>query len=495
MKPVWMVLGVLLVFASIAGAQTTQPAEQYLAVVRASADAILAHGRDTMGTQKSNMILSLLDRHTAEPLDELPTASVGIRDTDRTGPYGSNASVQMDLYRVLMELGRITGEQHYTTAGCDGTVDALKITQHPETGLLAWGEHLYWNCKTDSFEKNKAMNRPIHEPKRHLLFFDLWYAAAPDQTIKYARGLWDHQIFDQATGDFSRHAQYDLHRPDKGFDFEKEGGYFINTWARAYEKTKDPVFTQAIRVLAGRYLGRTNSHDLLDWDSSGKEDRANFCVPLWMVSIATECFDSTPRVDEQTAAVLRDLATRSDRGFLSLQHDPAGKGFIAWAATDTGVPRSRNDTDGYSRPWGQRYGVHTNAMFALLAYTRQAQLKDGVAADAYRKMIVQTAELYARTPAHGDQNDIWAGEYGTAVFTEIAAYRLTQDRKYLDAARTIADDAVATLWADGVLPRASSKVDHYEAMTYADTLMLSLLALHEHLNGLSPQVPVSDLVR
>lgn len=484
-----------LLAASAAMAQTTLPSDRYLQLVRKSADALLENGRDTMGQQQSAMILSVLDRRTGRPLAELPKAPAGIRNTDRTGPYGSNASVQMDLYRVLMELSRLTGDEKYASAGRDGIVDCLKITQHPTTGLLAWGEHLFWNCQTDTYEKSAAMNRPIHEPKRDLLYFDLWYAAAPDQTIKYARGLWDHQIFDQKTGNFSRHAQYDVHRPEKGMDFPKEGSFFIDIWARAYEKTRDPVFTQAIRVLAKRYLDRTTSNDLIEWDSSGIPDRANFCVPLWMMSMALECHEAIPRVDEETARLLRELETRSDRGFLSIKHEPAGKGFVAWAATDSGVPRPRNGTNGYARPWSMRYGIHMNAMFALLANTRQEQLKTGPVADAYRKLILQSADAYAVTPADSDKNDVWAGEYGIAIFTEIAAYRLTNDRKYLDAAQVIADEAVATLWGDGVLPRASAKTDHYEAMTYADTLMLALLALHEHLNGLPAQVPVSDLVR
>jgi hypothetical protein len=490
-----LILIVTNLLATTALAQTTKPANAYLAVVRKSADALLANGRDTMGQLQSAMILSVLDRRTAKPLTELPKPPDGIRSTDRTGPHGSNASVQMDLYRVLIELGRLTGDAKYATAGRDGIVDCLKITQHPTTGLIAWGEHLYWNCLTDTYEKPPEMNRPIHEPKRDLIFFDLWYTAAPEQTIKYARGLWDHQIFDQSTGDFSRHTQYDLHRPEKGMDFPKEGSFFIDTWARAYEKTKDPVFTQAIRVLAKRYLDRTTNKDLIEWDSSGRPDRANFCVPLWMMSMSLECHEAIPRVDEETAKLLRELETRSDRGFLGMGHDPDGKGFVAWAATDTGVARPRNGTDGYSRPWSMRYGIHMNAMFALLANTRQEQLKTGPIADAYRKLIVQTADLYARTPARGDQNDVWAGEYGIAVFTEIAAYRLTNDRKYLAAAQTLADDTIAALWAEAALPRASTKVDHYEGMTYADTLMLSLLALHEHVAGLPPQVPVSDLVR
>ena len=92
--------------------------------------------------------------------------------------------------------------------------------------------------------------------------------------------------------------------------------------------------------------------------------------------------------------------------------------------------------------------------------------------------------------------DISSCEYGMAVFTEIAAYRLTGEARYLKAARTIADRALADLWSAGAaLPRASTQTTHYEAIAYSDTLLLSLLALHEHVAGRKPTVPISALCR
>ena len=83
-----------------------------------------------------------------------------------------------------------------------------------------------------------------------------------------------------------------------------------------------------------------------------------------------------------------------------------------------------------------------------------------------------------------------------AILLELAAYRLTASQVYLDAACQLADDAIAVLWdGDRVLPRASTRTHYYDVISYADTLMLSLLALHEHVAGLDPQVPISDLNR
>jgi len=189
--------------------------DRYLTVARRAADALLAEGRDDYGPQKSALILSVLDPKTGRPLSKLPKAPSGVRGSDRCPPYGSNANLQQDLYRTLDELSRITGDPRYVQASHAALVDFLRMTQHPETGLLAWGEHLCWDCQNDRATAAKPEDKLIHEPKRGFLYFDLLYQAEPARMLKYARGLWDHQIADHRTGDFSRHAAYDKLGPGR----------------------------------------------------------------------------------------------------------------------------------------------------------------------------------------------------------------------------------------------------------------------------------------
>ena len=516
----------LLVNISMSGAEPASPAAydgRYLDIVKKSADVLLARAVDTYGEKKSAMIISVLDAKTGEPfvkrerklkdgsvVQQLPAPPYGVREYDRVGEGGSNASLQVDLYRVLPELSRLTGDNRYRDAGREALLDLFRITQHPDTGLLAWGEHTWWNCLTDepeSFEKiTQGIPKFIHEPKRDFNYFDLVYQYEPERMIKYARGLWDHQIFDQKTGDFSRHANYDIHQPRKGFDFPKEGGFFINTWACAYEKTKDPVFLQAISVLANRYLSRTNERGLLDWDTSGLPERANMCVPLWLESLAIEADDATPRVDEATAALLKQLTANNDKGFLGLPHEVTNpeRGFICNAFTDTGLPRPRPErkTDGYSKPWGLGYGSYTTVMFGLLANTRQQQLGSGEQADQYRKLLFQAADVYHNAKPDLEKQELWSCEYGMVIFLELAAHRLSGKAEYLATAQYYGDQALRVFWLRGesgdaklVLPRATNKTSYYDAITYPDTLMLSLLALHEASAGLEPKVPISDTIR
>jgi uncharacterized protein YyaL (SSP411 family) len=171
---------------------------------------------------------------------------------------------------------------------------------------------------------------------------------------------------------------------------------------------------------------------------------------------------------------------------------------LFYAYTDSGKPHpdEGKKTDGHTHAWGLGYGVQSTAMVANVCYTRQAQLGDSPKGDAYRKLIIEAAELY-KTSRPAEDQDIWGDEYGMVIFTELAAYRLTGDRSYLQAAQAIADLAIEALWDGGktALPSASSKTDYYDVTCYPDTTIFALLALHEALSGQEPQIPISDLVR
>ena len=97
--------------------------------------------------------------------------------------------------------------------------------------------------------------------------------------LAFAQGLWDHQIRDHKTGNFSRHAGYEHHGPGLDYDFAKEASYFIDCWSRAYQKSRKDVFREPVEVLARRYLGKLNEHNLIALDSTADPGRAD--VTVW----------------------------------------------------------------------------------------------------------------------------------------------------------------------------------------------------------------------
>jgi len=69
---------------------------------------------------------------------------------------------------------------------------------------------------------------------------------------------------------------------------------------------------------------------------------------------------------------------------------------------------------------------------------------------------------------------------GNAIWHMMCAYKLSGDQRFKQRATEFADLSIKTFITDGCpLPRASSVNDHYEAITGADTMMMSLLWLSQ----------------
>jgi hypothetical protein len=140
--------------------------------------------------------------------------------------------------------------------------------------------------------------------------------------------------------------------------------------------------------------------------------------------------------------------------------------------------------------WGASYGSTTAATYAMFCVARHEQ----VGKEAYRDVVIATADAYLNSSPEEDV-DVWPMSFAHAVTIELAAYRWTKHEVYLQRARRFARMAVEIFWQDNPLPRASFKTGHYEAITGADSLALSLLELHAVLNGLKINVPSNTIDR
>ncbi len=334
-----------------------------------------------------------------------------------------------------------------------------------------------------------------HEMKRKMVFWDYYYKVNPQAALRFARGLWEHQIHNRETGDFSRHAGYNQHRTGSGYDFPKEAGYTIEVWAQAYRDSQEEVFLEAIDMLSQRYINKLNHIYQIEHDTRRPEQSS----PIENLSLAICSANAAKWLPEgDLRSRLKKLAKSIDKGFHLLEHDIKGPGFIYICHTETGkpYPRESHQAVGYAVDWELKYGRKTNAQVALLCYTRMLQLPEGGTRYKYRDAILTTADKYLHSDPDVNNVDIWPGEYGMAVFLQIVAYRLTGEAKYLSRARHFANEAILHYFdPDSLLPKATNWVRHYECVTRCDTLILSLLALHVAENDLLVEIPISDIDR
>jgi len=441
---------------------TQQVQPSLLDVVRRYADAMIEHGRDTYGQQQSGLLLSALDRGTLKPLAIRPTPPGGIRREDRAGLpwralHGANPQLDQNLLRVLYALSEITGEPRYREVAEQEVRWFFQNTQSPVTGLLPWGEHLAWDVMLD--QPISGSTELTHEFSRPWVLWDESFRLAPEAAKRFALGLWNHQIANQKTGAYDRHAPYDRHGPTDGKDFPRHGGFYIHTWAHAYKHTKDETFLRAIESVLARFERKRTGPNGVMSSTAG---------PLDVETAAS-------MVPEPLASRLREFAQTEDRLILEDLRRTYGRpdGTLAFKPT-----------------WEAGYSSGVTADWAMFGLARYEQVQK----QEFRNLIIAVADAYVDTlPA--EDVDVWPMSFSHIISAEVAAYKLTKRSVYFEQARRFARMAVEIFFEDNPLPRASFKTGHYETITGADSLALSLLEVHAATNHLDIAIPSNTIDR
>jgi hypothetical protein len=401
----------------------------YLQVVRSYADTLLEKGRDSYGKEHSPLFATTLDRKSLKIFDEAGLERLwqirlqdwenwGVRNRDRM-TTGANPMHDQNLYQILYALTEITGDKRYAKEA-DKTIKwFFEYCQSPVTGLMAWGEHMGWDFRTEglimwkkgSHHGGRMQEYNTHEFYRPWVLWDRSFEVSPQASTKFARGLWDHQIGDHNTGNFSRHANYEMHQTFKNSEYPRHGGYYIATWAQAYRHTKDPNFARAIEALVGYFDSRrSRQSDAFPAESAERSGgKALWTTSNLMYAICT--WNGADYMPDELAWKMRQSVLRTDRAFFKLAHDlKGGKGFVGNAHVDTLEPNPRG---GYTTAW-------SHAGTANICYVRYKQVKLA----EYAKLILDAANLYRRSEPE-IKSALHPGILGHVIYLMLGAYELT----------------------------------------------------------------------
>jgi len=448
-----LITALLLVpLAAIRGSEPPGDADRYLTIVRAYADCMIERGRDTYGKEHSPLFAEALDRRTLKLLEgdalqkarELTFEEWLIRPNDRM-LTGANPMHCLNLHQVLYALTEITGEKRYAAEADASLKFFFEHCQNPATGLLYWGEHAGWDLLNDA-----PIPSHRHEFYRPWVLWERCWSLSPEACERFARGLWDHQIGDKATGLYSRHGDISGKNPiPADAPYPRHGGFYIETWAFAYQRTQDKVFLKAIETVVDlqermRLSGGMVAGGNLKSPGTRKAQDVGFAVSLWAAAAS---------LPEPLAAKLRTVARANDI-----------------PATEDVAPKLRSPnlwSDGYGGAGGQIAGP------ANLLMVRYGQTKP----ERYRERILAVADLHLSNPVNLDF-PLHPVIFGKVIYLMLNAGEMTGDARYLDRADDLARKAVELFLSDGCpLPRATHQHDHYEAVTNGDSLMMSLLQL------------------
>jgi len=425
----------------------------YLELVKAYADALLEHGRDTYGTVHSPLIASTLERHSLSLMSSKPPDIKGIRGGDRS-VTGSNVFHDQDLYQVFYALSELTGNSRYAKEADKTLKWFFEHCQSPATGLMTWGEHLSWGFENDAVA---GRGDGPHEFFCPWVLWDRSFEFAPKGCKNFARGLWDHQIHEHS-GEFSRHAKWASHGTAVGNGYPRHGGFYIATWAEAYERSKEVVFLKAIETVVDHFE-KTSSEKTGAIPCCTTPSRLHIVWPESNLSLAVDLWDAAEKVPDKLARKMRQRAFETDRVYLSLAHEfgPGGRGFVAGANVDT-LERLTEGPWTDTAIWATGYGKATDAQIAMLCYLRYQQVK----MPGYKKLVFDSASRYLYTEPNVDIT-LYPGSMADAIFHMLAAYQLTGCKYYLERADYFACKAIGIFLDEASpLPKASSQHEHYE---------------------------------
>jgi len=438
----------------------------HLDAIRAYADCLLTKGRDRYGSVHSPLFAEALDRETLAILDGDRLRHVAAITRDQWGlrPHdrmlgGANPQHCQNLFQVLYALTAITGEPKYAREADRSLRWFLKHCQSPKTGLFYWGEHAGWDLSSDKPGEYASGN--THEFFRPWVLWDRCWKLSPDACRRFALGLWEHQIVDHETGDYSRHAFIDRHGPGRGSPYPRHGGFYVLTWAKAYHQTGDVVYLKAIRAVV-RGLER---------DRRGKgmvisRDRKSGTRRPFDISLVISLDAAVPLLPDDLAAELRKIADRNDRA--------AEEEFRTVREVDH-ASRNHSDASGPTvNLWSSGYGSYGGeiAGSANVRLERYRQTKG----KHFRVAAVAAADRYLASeidlsfPVH-------PGTVGKVVWLLVGVHEITEDQRYLNRADHFADQSMKLFLDDCPLPKASHTHNHYEAISGADTLIMALLRL------------------
>ena len=468
--------------------QSTQQAKRdYLYYVQTFADTLLATELDKYGPAATAMWPAVIDaRDRTVPIRGVPPTE-GVRPSDRA-VGGANYYHDVLTLRVFDRLTDLTGDGRYQAAAKNYSQAFLERAQHPKTGLLGWGEHLYYNFFTDTVSVSESRmidQMPGFQMPHELIEWTppwprLW-RVDPARTRRAIEGLQYHFTGpDSQTNLFNRHAIWNKSTYQKVImPWIKHAALYAYSYAFLYQQTGEAAWKEKSWQIGTLYWNlrdrRTNLvfgclYHASEPEAGKTASLSNTALYAYWLYKAGELAASEEMKRQAVALVL---------AYDKYGWNEEKKSYYSEVQLDgspiEGAP--------WATPWKEGYGTSS-----LLTLSRVAAYMAATGGGNELTAIVKKALTVANEkPLPAVYN---AQNLGEAIHAYLEGYELTKDPTYQKEARRYADLAIASLWKGGLFVRQSGD-PYYEAKLGTGDLLSGLLRLHESL-GDKPRKKAAD---
>ncbi len=476
------------------------PRGPWLGLVIGAADRLLEYGTDRYGPVKTPMLMAILDpRARSSPESPLALDTEAYFEEGRAhrrAIRGSNFWYDQATIRVLYRLSKLTGNPKYAEAA-DRAIDAFFERAIRESGLPAWGTHVYY----DAYADRPAGDADGRGPHEILVYHAEWgelYRRNPAGTRRIVEAIWDRHVCDPSTGQHNRH---DDGRP--GCDFAFSGGSFVLACAALYAETRDEKFLERAKTIASWHWRHRDPKTGLIPDAPSLVERfdGTHCMttipgPFASQLLRAHELTGDPWFFDVAAACIRawdahawDEEAQTYYGMLALDgtpvpETPGRRGYDVWAPAGH-VDVWKTTIYSYEFPL-------IAAQSAIYAYELSARARGkgdpklleialrwaGVIERALPPKPGRRwgAELRAALPELEKTGGTYAEDYARAISFFLRAAAATGEERYRELALGLAREAVEKLWSAG-LPRAHPAKPYWEATQGCGLLLHAFLEL------------------
>jgi pectate lyase len=242
-----------------------------LVAVKTFADNVLEKGIDRWSGKNTPLLADGINVETGEPLEYFYDGRTGVKGEggEAKSWVMHNLAGQQNLFRVLVGLTNLTGNQKYKAAAEKAIryhFDSLKS----ECGLLRWGGHQIIDLNTlQPVGHAWRTNVHQHELKDVFPFYDLMWEVDQTATANFIRSFWNAHVLDWSRLEFNRHGSFgkkmgqlwesEYQQPEPFFEgdgltFLNTGSDLIYSGAVLYQLNNEKDALRWSKLLAGQYV-------------------------------------------------------------------------------------------------------------------------------------------------------------------------------------------------------------------------------------------------
>ena len=485
-------LGLLMTSTNLLSANN----KPYLSAAQQFLDTIIDKGVDRYGKKPSPVFCLSLDPETHAPpkppskIDWNYARSFEFLYRDfgyywKSHLHGSGLIYDQGTIRALYALSTAIGNAKYAKAADAYLNFFLENMVSQQTGMFGWGEHIFYNVFLDyliggGFTVRGSRNFLFaHELERWTTIYDLMWEKSPEKTQAEIEAIYEYKIIDYETFTNNRHSDYfSGRRTGDVLTFVKHSGLFAHAFAFLYSKTQEQKYLQWAQKMADLF-----------WKNRSPQTN--------LVRSALERNEDPPAPGEMALAslfLLRAYQWHPDPVFAdrALAYVKAYDRYFQ--TEEPGKFRESVDGEGKDLKPGQLAEYWEapirQAKAAVLAYSLTKDPSALRLADIV--MTHLTPEMSFKTIIIRSLISDEVEARSCALSTAIDLYEVTGEKKYLEKARSLADDAITRFLYRGLFvshmqlyPEGDKSIRTrvYDARSGAGWLALNLIRLQRDLDA------------